>query len=202
MASLASITQRLGSRASNVLLTQVIVFLQATTRLRNHILAVCESKHLPDVTPEFLPDAPCKLLARMCDMSEEDVERLWDVLGDLAWRPDKYLAKIANDEAKDRAFADAKHPAFRVFFFSRRDSCINSDWITASSISLWPPVDTCFNELCPYVFAHKPLKLQGIQERKDVVYTLGRGAIATKYFHLTCDGTSLTIFSWSTKLTA
>jgi hypothetical protein len=119
MPSLARITERLGSTSSKVLLTQVLVFVQTATRLKRHILAVCESKHLPDTTPDLLPDGPCKLLAMMCGMEEKDVELLWDVLGDLIWKPDIYLSKLETDETLDKAFTAVKHPAFRAFSSSQ-----------------------------------------------------------------------------------
>ena len=91
MPSLARITECLGSTSSKVLLTQVLVFVQTETHLKKHILAVCKSKQLPDATPDLLPDGPFKLLVMMCGMEEKDVEVLWDVLGDLIWKPDIYL---------------------------------------------------------------------------------------------------------------
>jgi hypothetical protein len=63
--------------------------------------------------------------------------------------------------------------------------------IAASHRSIWLPVDNCFYAQCPYVIANKPLKLQGASERNVILYTASEGAIAAKYFHITCDGRHL-----------
>jgi hypothetical protein len=65
---------------------------------------------------------------------------------------------------------------------------------TASSRSIWPPVDCCFNPACTYVKEQKLLKVQGAEDRNVVLYT-SEGPMPAKYIHISCDSEYL-LFSF------
>jgi hypothetical protein len=44
----------------------------------------------------------------MHDVMEEDIEALWDVLGDAVWNPDVYWVKMQSEDVLDKGFLSAK----------------------------------------------------------------------------------------------
>ena len=94
MASITSITDILGGLANNILFTQLVAFIHICSRIKNQILVVYESQHLPHVTPPLLPEMPAQLVGKICNMRIDMAGELWKALGPLIWNPDKYLADV------------------------------------------------------------------------------------------------------------
>jgi hypothetical protein len=116
MSSLVEVVAQLQNAESPLLLTQSITFITVCTGIKKHILAVYDSQHIPEVTPDILPQEPCLLAAKICNISENDSQLLWSVLKQAIWTPEKNMKIIESEKSLDGAFQSAKQSPFCMSF--------------------------------------------------------------------------------------
>jgi hypothetical protein len=81
MASIISITDTLGELANNILFTQLVAFIHVCSRIKNQIVMVYESQHLPHVTPPLLPEMPARLVGKICKIGIDTAGELLEGTG-------------------------------------------------------------------------------------------------------------------------
>ncbi|KAL0061742.1 hypothetical protein AAF712_011415 [Marasmius tenuissimus] len=155
---------------SQILVSHLIAFVLVCSRIKNNILAIYPSDQPHDVPPLVLPHEAKVFLQRACRLKDpRDVDICWKKLGTVIWNEDEVLRSVNGDEAMQRTFESSGgclFPSFR---------------------SIWPKTSVCLNQDCSYVQNQKNLKLQGVEERHGILYTLS-GPVAVLVHHITCHG--------------
>jgi hypothetical protein len=115
MITIDNIVKALEKQSQNLLLSQLVVFINVCSRLKKHILIVYDSKQPPDTVPPTLPPVTRAFLATTCTMSEEDVKRCWDAAGALIWKGDEHLDAVKDEQSLQQLFQKADEPFFREY---------------------------------------------------------------------------------------
>jgi hypothetical protein len=66
-------------------------FVSACRYVKCHILAIYNSKQLPNDISPALPPGIWNFLTRASDMDNEAVKMCWDMVGELVWNGDKHF---------------------------------------------------------------------------------------------------------------
>ncbi|KAF6740950.1 hypothetical protein DFP72DRAFT_836362 [Ephemerocybe angulata] len=144
-------------------------YVTLASHLKNEIIAAQSDSLIPvDAAPTNLPDSVILFLMDSCGLSQEEVCGAWGVLRDTVWNIEQY------DDAGLR-------DTFKLFG-EKYGHCE----------SLWPPSHLCSNPACSRT--SKGQKLQKVEIRSAILYTLGKGPIPVNSIHLECTDCKTTYY--------
>ena len=64
---------------------KMTTFLRYAPRFKDDIILIMDANSPIDIPPLFLPSKISTLLAMLCELSDEGVEKLWSLLKDVVW---------------------------------------------------------------------------------------------------------------------
>ena len=125
MAMISDLTRILGTLASKLLFSQLVVFWYACTVVKEQILLVFPSMQPPEETPPCLPPHVRKYLKLTTVMSDDDLVQVWQVMGEMVWSLDHHF------RALDRSHTHTEHRSilmgtvpYRTYFWCMRYSMV------------------------------------------------------------------------------
>ena len=94
-------------------------FLMYAPHFKEDILLVMDGQSPADVPPSFLPASIATFLARLCDLSDEAIGALWDLLKSVVW---SWEEKVQTINARYQLYS---HNLGYRRFFSNMGTIIN-----------------------------------------------------------------------------
>jgi hypothetical protein len=153
------------------------VFLTYVSRFKEDIFLAMDAKSPTDVPPSFLPASIASFLAKLCDLSDETIDALWDILKGVVW---SWKEKMQTIEVRYQLYSH--NLGYRRFFCDICSHRMISCWLGV----LYPPSHFCVNEACSRM--HAKQKLQKVEQRRAILYTLGEGVHPLWVMTLYCPG--------------
>jgi hypothetical protein len=173
-------------------------FISVAARLKDDILVVQPSHHLPEDPALVLPPAIVTLISRVCDIPQDEVEYHWDRLKDVIWcSTDLPMQESALEALFLKHGHDIGFCEFLGLHCSRNVN-LNCSF-EASSRTIYPPQHMCTNNSC--IRTERGLRLSKAEPRQAVLYTLGEGPLPVWTVHLYCGGQEYYIFSCASLIT-
>ena len=71
---------------------QFLLFLASIAPLKNDILLLQPSDHLPDDAPEVLPRSVLAFLSQACSLPTRNIQECWSTFKDIAWHSNDALS--------------------------------------------------------------------------------------------------------------
>ena len=147
---------------SNLTLHQIFSFITLISRLKDDIILTQPAHMSASTAPAVLPPAIVDFIASCCNLTEGDVDRIWEVLRDTIW----HQAHNYRQEDTMAAFTEHGHEHGLTFY------------------TLFPPQHHCTSTDCPR--SKRGLLLKKAESRQAVLFTLNDGAIPIYSTHLSC----------------
>ena len=107
MISIDAVGKALGKEGRKLPLSQLMVFISVCSQIKKHILLLYDSKQSPEDVPPLLPPTIRAFLVTACSMTEADVKRCWDAVGELIWKGDEHLELMKNGHSLQWLFENA-----------------------------------------------------------------------------------------------
>ena len=98
-------------------------------RFKQDIILVMDGKSSAKIPPTFLPASIAAFLAQLCDLSDEAIGALWDLLKDVVW---SWEEKVQTIDARYQLYGH--NLGYRRFFSNMRTISTNSSFISLRCI--------------------------------------------------------------------
>jgi hypothetical protein len=163
-------------------LFKACTFLMHAPRFKDDIRLISPDTTWPaDVPPPILPLSVASLLSRICDLEYKTIEQLWDVLKDVVWN---WAGRVQEINERYRQYSNELGYCVSL---ALQSTCYSDNEQEKPLLDvIYPPSQFCTNENCKQMRLKQ--KLQKVEQRKGILYTLDKGACPIWIMKLYCHG--------------